>query len=107
MEGARASARAASGDAFPNEPLGTELNDCSAWEGEAERDGVLKGMNETEGLRPTPDEPSAERRDERDPCADLVFGGTFLVIISSGDSEPAIRAARSADKGLVPVGGPV
>lgn len=106
LEGALASAKAARGDAFPNDPRGTELIDCSACEGEADNDGLLKGMKDTDGLLPTPAPPSAERRDDLDPCADRIFGGALLDSVSSGDSEPAIRAARRADNGLELVGGP-
>lgn len=104
-EGFRASFNAANGEPLPNEPR-AEAIICSAWEGEADSEGLLNGMKETEGLLPTPEAPSAERRDDRDPCAERVFGGALLGIVSSGDSDPAIRAARSADRGLVPAGGP-
>ncbi len=64
-------------------------------------------MKDTEGLLPTPIEPSAERSDDLDPCADRVLGGALLGIESSGDSEPAARAARRAEIGLVPIDGPI
>lgn len=106
VDGARASAKAAKGDAFPNDPRGTEVISCSACEGEADNEGLLKGMKDTDGLLPTPGPPSADRRDDLDPCADRVFGGALLDIVSSGDSEPATRAARRADNGLELAGGP-
>lgn len=102
MEGFRASFKAANGEAFPKDPR-AEVIICSVCEGEADNEGLLKGMKETEGLLPTPRPPSAERRDDLDPCADRVFGRAFLSIISSGDSDPATRAARSADMGLEPL----
>lgn len=101
VEGALASAKAAKGDAFPNDPRGTEVISCSACEGEADNEGLLKGMKDTDGLLP-----SVERREDLDPCADRKFGCALLDTVSSGDSEPAIRAARRADKGLELVGGP-
>ncbi len=104
--GVRASARTASGDDLPKDPLGMDAPICSSCEGEADKEGVLKGMNDTEGLLPALGGPSAERSDDLDPWADLVLGGIFLGIMSSGDSDPATRAARRADNGLVPVGGP-
>ena len=106
VEGALASAKAARGEPFPNDPRGPEVISCSTCEGEADNDGLLKGIKDTEGLLPTPTPPSAERRDDLDPCADRVFGGTFLDTVSSGDSEAATRAARRADNGLELVGGP-
>ena len=106
VEGALASAKAARGDAFPNDPRGALIS-CSVCEGEADKEGLLKGMKDTDGLLPTPVPPSAERRDDLDPCADRMFGGALLDTVSSGESETAIRAARSADKGLELVGGPV
>lgn len=107
MEGARASAKAARGEFFPKEPRGTEVMDCSAWDGEADKEGLLKGINETEGLLPTPEALSVERRDDLDPCADRLLSGGFLGSDSSGLTDPAARAARRADIGLVPVAGPI
>lgn len=103
-DGWRASARTAKGDDLPNEDpaRGTEDIICSPWEGDADSDGALNGMKETEGLRPTFGGPSADRRDDLEPCVDLMFGGTFFGILSSGLSDPATLAARRADMGLVP-----
>lgn len=105
-EGLRASTKAARGELLPSEPRGIEAEIDSFCDGEADNEGVLNGMKDTEGLRPVPLAPSAERRDDLDPCAERILGGTFLTAVSSGDSEPATRAFRRADIGLVPVAAP-
>ena len=66
-EGFLASTKAARGEVFPSEPRGMEPVIGSCCEGEADRDGVLNGMKDTEGRLPVPPTPSADRRDDRDP----------------------------------------
>ena len=106
-DGVRTSANAPSVDARPRDPRASGGAICSICRGDADNEGVLKGIKDTEGLRATVGAPSTERRDDLEPCADRLLEGAFGDCRSVGDCEPISRAARSADKGLEPVGGPI
>ena len=66
-EGFRASAKALSAEALPRDPLGDEVKAGSFCCGEADSEGDLNGMNDTDGLLPIGGAPSADRRDDLDP----------------------------------------
>jgi hypothetical protein len=73
--------------------------------GDDDSEPALNGWNETD-VRRWYDGVSAERREDFEPCAVRWLGGSFCGGDSVGDDEGMSRAARSADMGLVPVGGP-
>ena len=62
-------------------------------------------MNDTEGLLPTPGVPSADLSDDLDPCEERLADGLWDGR-SVGDGVIKSRAARRADNGLEPAGGP-
>ena len=66
-DGIRASANELKVDVRPTDPRGIDVVICSPCEGEAESEGVLNGMNETEGLLPTAGVPSDDRREDLEP----------------------------------------
>ena len=108
VDGLRASVRAPNADAFPTDPRGAEAVGCSVCRGDADSEGVLKGMTASDGLRAILGlgAPSADRRDDRDPCADRLMDGGLGDCRSVGDCEPLSRAALRAERGLELAGGP-
>lgn len=85
VEGVRTSANAPSVDVRPRDPRANGGAICSVCKGDADNEGVLKGMNDTDGLRPTVGAPSAERRDDLDPWADRLLEVPFNDCRSVGD----------------------
>ena len=77
LEGALASASTESAEALPIEAGRVDVVMGSACDGDADNDGVLKGMKETEGLLPTFGTPSVERSDDLDPCIEGLLPGCF------------------------------
>ena len=92
----------------PSELRGDSGAKGLACDGEAESEGVLKGMNETDGRRWTPDGggPSTERSDDLELWADLTLGKARLGGDDEADSGLRSRAARRAERGLDAIGGP-
>ena len=90
----------------PKEPRG-EAGTWPACEGEADRDGVLKGMNDTEGRRGATGAPSVDFVGAFEFCDPLVLGRGRVG--GEGESEPCPRsvAALSTEIGLEPEGGPI
>lgn len=106
MDGFRASFRAPNAEVFPTDPRGDGATVCSVCRGDADSEGVLKGMKDADDLRPMLGAPSADRSDDREPCADRGTDGGFGDCLSVGDCEPISRAALKAERGLELVGGP-
>ena len=70
LAGALASASAVRAEALPTEVGRLDALTVSACEGDADKDGVLNGMKDTDGLLPTFGAPSADRSDDFDPCSE-------------------------------------
>lgn len=80
----------------------------SAKAGEADREGALKGWNETEGRRGKLDPPLSPAICAARPEGRTLAEGRSLLGDSVGEGDPAPESliARSADIGLAPVVGP-